>query len=59
MALAWNLENGRVLCKSLAGIIVGGDGQIGGGAVIVVIWGFLEVFTMGCRAGEVGMGVCA
>lgn len=48
MALAWNLENGRVLCKSLAGIIVGGDGQIGGGAVIVVIWGFLEVFTMGC-----------
>lgn len=47
MALAWNVENGTVLCKSLAGIIVGGDGQIGGGAGIVVIWGFLEVFTRG------------
>lgn len=34
-------------CKPLAGIIVGRDGQTVGGAAIVVVWGFLEVFTTG------------
>lgn len=44
-----------MLCKCLAGT-VGGEGRVGGGAVIVVTWGFWKCLLGGCTQ-LLGLGI--